>query len=94
MNNTRIHILPSLNPDGFEVASEGLCARGLGRPNANNKDLNRSFPDFFRGNHKPLEPETRAVQKWMDDIPFILSASLHGGALVANYPYESMKDDG
>lgn len=36
VNNVHLHILPSMNPDGFDMRRRG---------NANNVDLNRDFPD-------------------------------------------------
>ena len=89
LNKSRIHVLPSMNPDGSEQSRKGECARDKGRKNSNDYDLNRNFPDFFKPNALKLQPETSAVIEWMKNNPFILSAGLHGGALVASYPYEN-----
>lgn len=112
INMTRIHILPSMNPDGWDTATRAGGRDWLaGRENANGVDLNRDFPDlnsiaymsekgraqktdhFFSSeviDHK-LQPETKAVIQWILNNPFVLSANLHGGALVANYPYDEAR---
>ncbi|XP_017328505.1 carboxypeptidase Z isoform X1 [Ictalurus punctatus] len=125
INTTRIHILPSMNPDGYELAlsevhrssytdDEDAIYTGYaaGRHNAQNIDLNRNFPDltsyvynqrrlkYFHSDHIPIPdsywlgkvaPETYAVMKWIRSIPFVLSASFHGGDLVVSYPYDLSK---
>lgn len=128
VNSTRIHLLASMNPDGYELAAsevednrdpentgtnyqEGHLLNGWtnGRTNAQNIDLNRNFPDLtstlyrnrrsrhFRTDHIAIPdsywfgkvaPETYAVMKWIRSLPFVQSASLHGGELVVSYPFD------
>lgn len=90
LDNTVIHIMPSMNPDGFEFSNEGECTSGQGRYNARGYDLNRNFPDIFKTNNKQLQPETRHVKDWLKKYKFVLSGNLHGGALVASYPYDNV----
>ncbi|XP_065064779.1 carboxypeptidase D-like [Rhopilema esculentum] len=92
VRNTRIHILITMNPDGFMAAKEGMCVGVTGRPNANGFDLNRNFPDPFYSRTYPIQPETEAIMKWLKAYPFVLSANLHGGAIVANYPYDNYRN--
>ncbi|XP_037294533.1 carboxypeptidase M isoform X2 [Manduca sexta] len=89
LDNTRIHLMPSMNPDGFAISKEGQCDTIHGRHNARRYDLNRNFPDFFKVNTKQIQPETEAVKEWISKIQFVLSGSLHGGALVASYPFDN-----
>ena len=90
VDSIRIHLMPSMNPDGYEIAHEGDWDGTLGRTNANSYDLNRNFPDQYFTNslNTVQQPETLAVMEWSKQIPFVLSANLHGGSLVANYPYD------
>jgi len=83
VDGVRTFIVPTMNPDGF--------SRGT-RANANYADLNRDFPDHWSGEESTLDgrqPETAAIMRFTRDTPsLVLSANLHGGAVVANYPYD------
>ncbi|KAL5703590.1 metallocarboxypeptidase D [Ranunculus cassubicifolius] len=86
VKNVHLHILPAMNPDGFELRKRG---------NANDIDLNRDFPDQFFPMNADLssrQAETKAIMNWLKQIRFTASASLHGGALVANYPWDGSHD--
>lgn len=43
INETRIVIVPSINPDGLEVAVEKQCTSLQGMTNAHGKDLDTDF---------------------------------------------------
>ncbi|KAK3916566.1 Carboxypeptidase D [Frankliniella fusca] len=94
VDTTRIHLLPSMNPDGYEESREGDKTSSVGRANSHGMDLNRNFPDQYREteHNKVQEPETQAVMQWISSYPFVLSANLHNGALVANYPFDDTKN--
>lgn len=86
INNTEIFIMVSMNPDGSERRV---------RSNANGMDLNRNFPDWTKNESnewKNRQPETQAVMKFQAQRQFSLSANFHGGAVVANYPWDSTYD--
>ncbi|CAI2319380.1 unnamed protein product [Caenorhabditis sp. 36 PRJEB53466] len=93
VNNARLHLMPSMNPDGYEKGFPGDRISAMGRSNANDVDLNRNFPTKFpehreqSGGGDP-EKENVAVMTWLQSYPFVLSTNLHGGSLVANYPYD------
>ena len=43
-----MHILHSLNPDGFEKSSEGECAGTMGRNNSNNVSKQKKYKFLLR----------------------------------------------
>ncbi|CAG0882196.1 unnamed protein product [Cyprideis torosa] len=124
IGRTRIHLIPTMNPDGWEDAFKGGKGQDgnadylQGRTNANGVDLNRDFPDLDRvlfrqqalasGKGGPtmhlmeyvremdheLQPETLAMIHHSTAFPFVLSANLHNGAYVANYPYDEARKPG
>ena len=84
-----------MNPDGYEISKVGDEGSLNGRNNAHDVDLNRNFPDQYGVNeyNKYQEPEVQAVMNWSLANRFVLSANLHGGALVANYPFDDSAKD-
>lgn len=91
VDDTVIWLVPLMNPDGYEL--------GI-RWNANDTDLNRSFPDYpddFSGNRMTetmdtagRQPEVVLIMDWSAANSFTLMANYHAGALVANYPYDKV----
>jgi len=49
--------------------------------------------DKLTNTQQHLEPEVRAAMHWSLIYPFVLSGNLHGGALVANYPFDNQIKD-
>eukprot|EP00879_Flechtneria_rotunda_P012002 GHRR01012535.1.p1 GENE.GHRR01012535.1~~GHRR01012535.1.p1 ORF type:complete len:436 (+),score=143.34 GHRR01012535.1:2313-3620(+) len=91
VDDMHLHIMPTMNPDGF--------ARQM-RGNVRDVDLNRNFPDPIEvpnpaAMQQPLpaaQSETVAMMKWTLEVGFAASANLHEGAVVANYPFDGFID--
>ncbi len=90
MDNLEIWINPLANPDGSYFGGDGNDIVSPKRFNANNVDLNRDFPEA--GHPEPpaggREAETIAMMELMGSGQFILSANIHDGAEVMNYPWD------
>ena len=84
----------SLSP----ILQEGVCDgyTRSGRENANGVDLNRDFPSQWEAPSEEVmasgrQPETLAVMSWIVNSPFVLSGNLHGGSVVASYPFDDTR---
>ncbi len=91
VNNMEIWICPDANPDGT-YAGGNSTVNGATRYNANNVDLNRNYPDPQGGQHpdgESWQPETQAFMAFADTMNFVMAANFHGGAEVANYPWDT-----
>lgn len=91
VNNMDIWINPLANPDGT-YASGNNSVNGATRYNANFVDMNRNYPDPQDGPHpdgNEWQVETIAFMQFAESRDFVISANFHGGAEVANYPWDT-----
>ncbi|CAN8008960.1 unnamed protein product, partial [Ixodes pacificus] len=73
----------------YGINRNNTYVHSLRRYNARGVDLNRNFPDHFKTQTESEQPETTAVRRWIHQIPFVLSGNIHGGAVVASYPFDN-----
>lgn len=91
VNTMEIWINPLANPNGTYRTGNSTVA-GATRFNAANIDLNRNYPDPQDGAHpdgNPYQPETKIFMAFADSMNFVMSANFHGGAEVANFPWDT-----
>lgn len=91
VDNMEIWINPLANPDGT-YASGNSTVNGATRGNANNINLNRNFPDPEDGEHpdgNEWQVETEYFMQLAEENNFVMSANIHGGEEVCNYPWDT-----
>lgn len=83
INNSKMFIVASMNPDGFEDHQ---------RWNSNNADLNRDFPDFTSDDHDSPSGravETNAIMNLHMSHHFAAAVNFHGGEVCFNLPWDT-----
>ncbi len=94
LDSTDIWINPLANPDGTYFGGNHSVAEAT-RFNANNVDLNRNFPDpdgTLAPDGNPLQVENQVMITLFESHHFVLSANLHDGAEVLNYPWDTWQE--
>lgn len=96
VDNMEIFINPLSNPEGTYIGGDNLdfairyTRDGIGFDHF--IDMNRNFPDAIAGEHpdeKEYSIETEAFMQYADNHHFVMSANLHSGAEVVNYPFDT-----
>jgi carboxypeptidase D len=83
VNNSKMFIVASMNPDGFEKHQ---------RYSASGVDLNRDFPDFTSDNNDSGEGralETKAIMNLHSNHHFAIAVNFHGGEVCFNLPWDT-----
>lgn len=87
LDNMEIWICPNENPDGTYTNNNNSVS-GATRYNANSVDLNRNYPNPV-SNPGNMQPETQAMTQFVDTMNFVMSANMHGGIELVNFPFDS-----
>lgn len=88
VNGMQIYINPISNPDGAYKRSENDVS-GATRYNAKSIDLNRNYPDFWKGSSGTIQPENKAMIEYVQQHDFVMSVNIHGGSDVLNFPWDA-----
>lgn len=88
MDNVEIWICPNENPDGT-YRYDNSTVSGATRGNINGVDLNRNYPNPVNDPWDDEQPETTAMINFADTMNFIMSANMHGGIELVNFPFDS-----
>jgi len=91
VDNIDIWINPLANPDGAYFGGNQDVWSAT-RSNANSIDLNRNYPDPQDGPHpdgNAYQNETTIFMGLADTVNFTISANMHGGVEVCNYPWDT-----
>jgi len=86
VKNSEIFIMPSMNPDGFELKR---------RANAHGVDLNRNFPDRFDSpsdNPAGREIEVQHMMNLAAQNHFVFGMNWHGGEICFNLPWGNISN--
>ena len=97
VNDLEIWINPNANPDGTYFSGDDTVSGAIRfyvtpEGGATAVDANRNFPDPDDGDHPdgfPWWPETQAMIAFAETHSTTLSANLHGGAELVNYPWDT-----
>jgi hypothetical protein len=95
VDNLAIWINPLANPDGTYYPDNDSTVAGSVREASGGTDLNRDFPDPATGQADDTTgraPETRAMMEFLREKRFTMSANIHSGEEVVNYPWDHTFD--